>query len=587
MERNHNRSVRKLIRRKGFRTLLGLSGTYKGLYAIVLVLQLGVTASALLFAETNRRLFDRMPGPGGELYGLLACFVAFIAMGLLFGLLERVFNQIVNTNVVFRMRELVLIQLTRLSLSHHENKHSSDSKQLLFGDLEAFKQFVVFDVLKLCTLPISFISVGIYLMTVHPVLGLIAIVVGPLQLLSSVLVNRTLKGLIARQREHGGEVFFHMGETLSGMREIKMNQMEGAVASRFRRVCDDGIRLWVAIEKLHAYRELVRAIPEKAGYIVGIGVGAVMMANGQIGAGGLVAFITLLDKASAPFASIVQIINSLQRVAAGAEKLLDVMEMEPEDDGGGIGLPPGAPSITFERVGFAYEEGRTVLSGVSFHVPAGATVALVGPSGGGKSTVVKLLYRFYAPSSGTIKLNGVPLQHYAIPSLRANLASVSQDVYLFDGTIGDNIKIGAEHAGEADVRRAAELSQSLAFIKKQPQSFDTRVGERGIRLSQGQKQRIAIARAILRKASIVVLDEPTSALDVETESMFQSDLHEWAGDCTKIVIAHRLSTIRDADYVVFLEDGEVREAGTPQELLREGGRFADFWQKQEIKEFVS
>lgn len=588
MDDSNKRSVFRLIRRKGFKQFLALCGTYKSLYITVVLLQIGVIAAALLFAETNRRLFDAVPDlSNDQLVKLLIAFVVFIALGLFFSLSERVFNQIVNTNVVFQMRQMVLTQLTRLSLSYHENKHSSHSNNILNSELEVFKHFVVFDVLKMISLPISFISVGIYLMAVHPVLGIIALAVGPLQLISNVMVKEKFKSLIAKQQEMGRVWFFHMGETLAGMREIKMNQLEDATLLRTKHVFKDSIKLWISVEKMWAIREIIRAVPEKLGYIVGIGLGTLMMIKGEIGVGGLVAFITLLDKAAAPFTSIVEIINSLQRVSAGAEKLLDVMELEPEDKESGIALRPESPSIVFKLVNFQYEAGRSVLKDISFTIPAGSSVALVGPSGGGKSTIVKLLYRFYDLQSGMIQINGTPIQDYTIDSLRGNMASVSQDVYLFDGTIRDNIAIGSGKADASDeqIKRAATLSQAYEFISKLPDGFYTKVGERGIKLSQGQKQRIAIARAIIRDASILILDEPTSALDVETESLFQYDLGQWASHCTKIIIAHRLSTIRDVDYVLFLENGEIRESGTPKELLNSNGRFMDFWAKQEMKEF--
>jgi ABC-type multidrug transport system fused ATPase/permease subunit len=273
-------------------------------------------------------------------------------------------------------------------------------------------------------------------------------------------------------------------------------------------------------------------------------------------------------------------------VSAGAENLLNVMEMEPEMKTRGNILPPKPCSIRFENVSFSYQDDRPVLHNVSFEIPAGKSVALVGPSGSGKSTLIKLLYRFYEPDGGSIQLDESPIEDYTVSSLREQLAAVTQDVYLFDGTIRENIEIGSADAGNEDVLEAAKLSQST-FILELPEGLETRVGERGIKLSHGQRQRIGIARAILRRASIIILDEPTSALDVETEAMFQRDLPKWAGSSTKIIIAHRLSTIRDVDYVIFLENGRVQEIGSPKDLLKANGRFSDFWKNQLIHEFVS
>ena len=211
---------------------------------------------------------------------------------------------------------------------------------------------------------------------------------------------------------------------------------------------------------------------------------------------------------------------------------------------------------------------------------------MVGPSGAGKSTLIKLLYRFYEADSGTIRLAGRPLGEYSVDSIRRNMALVSQDIFLFDGTVCENIVLGRPDATGAEIERAARLAQADPFIRELEKGYDAEIGERGIKLSHGQKQRLSIARAILRNASLLVLDEPTSALDVETEASFQRDLGEWAAHCTKIIIAHRLTTIRDADYVLFLEGGRAVEFGTPAELLRSpDSRFASYWHRQDILTF--
>ncbi|WP_308639372.1 ABC transporter ATP-binding protein [Paenibacillus silvisoli] len=585
-EHNQKRSVISLIRRKGFTQFLQICKRYKWMYAAVLVLQLGGTGAALVLAELIRRLFDdgsRLTRP--ELVSLLLGIAGTVIAIMLCTLGARICNQIVNTNIVFRMRQIVLNQLTHLSLKYHESKHSAYTQNILYNELEVFKHFVVFDMLRLISLPFSFLAVGAYLFTVHPLLGAIAVSVGPLQLLSNLVMRGAYKNLVKQQQDNGGDVFFHMNETLSGIREVKMNQLERAAYRRFDQVCAEGIRLWVSVEKMEAVREFVRLVPEKLGYIIGVSVGAVLMVNGHIGPGAIVAFLTLLDKVSEPFISITAIISSLQRVSAGAENLLDVMEMEQEQQADGIALPSEPSAIRFENVSFAYQENRPVLQQITFEIPAGKSVALVGPSGSGKSTLVKLLYRFYEPDGGSIKLNGSPISAYSLASLRQQLAAVTQDVYLFDGTIRDNIEIGSADAELDEVRRAALVAQA-SFVEELPEGLETKVGERGIKLSHGQRQRIGIARAALRQASIIILDEPTSALDVETEAMFQRDLPKWAGNATKIIIAHRLSTIRDADYVVFLENGRIQEMGTPAELLAAKGRFSDFWTKQQIHEFV-
>jgi ATP-binding cassette subfamily B protein/subfamily B ATP-binding cassette protein MsbA len=206
---------------------------------------------------------------------------------------------------------------------------------------------------------------------------------------------------------------------------------------------------------------------------------------------------------------------------------------------------------------------------------------LVGPSGSGKSTIVKLLYRFYEPTAGQILIDGKPITEISIESLRDRLSLVSQEIYLFDATVAANIAAGRNEALRTDIERAADLAQA-GFIRELPNGFDSEIGERGIKLSHGQKQRLSIARAILRDASVLILDEPTSALDVETEAGFQRDLGQWAQHCTKLIIAHRLTTIRDCDLVLFLDKGQAQEFGSPNDLAGAGGRFADYLSTQTV-----
>jgi ABC-type multidrug transport system fused ATPase/permease subunit len=330
-------------------------------------------------------------------------------------------------------------------------------------------------------------------------------------------------------------------------------------------------------------RNTIRELPMKVGLISGIGLGIFLMIQGHITPGGLMAFITLIWKMSEPFNRIVGIITNFQNTMVKAKGLFEVMDEKEEDLHTGIMVREGAPQISFHDVTFNYNsEVYEVLRNVDFQIQSGSTVALVGPSGSGKSTLVRLLYRFYNPQAGDIAINGTSIKEYSISDLRKSMSIVSQDVFIFDGTIRENLTLVDPDITEAELMKALEYSQALEFVCKLPDGLDTRVGERGIKLSHGQKQRISIARAILKKSSIIILDEPTSALDIDTELSFQQSLNQWSEHCTKIIIAHRLSTIRDADYILFLEEGRIIEQGKPQELLVKGGRFKEYCVKSNI-----
>lgn len=574
-------SVLSLLKDSTFRSLLSVVSKYKWYYVFAVSSQLLLTGASLLFADTSRRLFNLAPDIARDsLIGILITFSGIAVFQLLFTFINNWLQSALNESVVYEMRRNILNHLQRLPLSFHEHNHSSNSVNVMHHELEIAKNFVVFDVQKLIALPISFLFVGIYLLSVHPVLGVIAIAIGPLQLLSNLVLKNKFKQAADLQRQVTRDVFFTIGETLHGIREVKSNQMEDRVERKMADIQTKGVAYNVLLTNISTIRSIVKDLPGHLGYVAGIGVGAALMASGEIGVGGLVAFITLLGKVAEPFTVLVETVNNLQRSLTGAKRLFEVMEMPEEDTRTGTTLAEGAPAVAYRNVAFRYADGLDTLRDVSFTIPAGGSLALVGPSGAGKSTIVKLLYRFYDLNEGTITLNGQPIEQYSIASIRSRMALVSQDIFLFDGTVNDNIEIGKPGASREEIIRAAKLAQAYEFIESLPNGLDSEIGERGIKLSHGQKQRLSIARAILRDASLLVLDEPTSALDVETEASFQRDLGEWASHCTKIIIAHRLSTIRDADYIIFIEQGEVAESGTAEELLSRGGRFRSYWDKQ-------
>lgn len=575
------RSVVELLKDRTFRRHLGIVRQHGWMYVVVILSQVGQTGVAILTAESLRRLFDALPRvPSGLLQGVLMALVALAALRLLCTYLEAWFGSLLNETVVYALRRDVLNQLQHLPLGYHEGRHSSEAMNVFWHDLETAKNFIVYDVQRLVALPISFLIAGTYLLGVHPLLGMVALCIGPLQLLSNLVLKNQFKEAIRLQRQVTRDVFRTIGETMHGIREVKANQMERQVDEQMREIQGRGVAHNVLLSKTNAVRAIAREVPRDAGQFIGLAIGVGLTAQGHLGAGSLVAFISLLDRVAAPFTTMVQVISNLQQATEGTRKLYETMELPPERKDEGVALSAEPPMIVFTNVDFAYDPERPILKDVSFRLPAGQSLALVGPSGSGKSTLVKLLYRFYAPDEGQIEIADRPLQEIRIDSLRDRLALVSQDIFLFDATVAQNIAAGRKDATREEIERAAELAQAAEFIQSLPNGYDSQVGERGIKLSHGQKQRLSIARAILRDASVLVLDEPTSALDVETEASFQRDLGQWAEHCTRIVIAHRLTTISDCDLVLFLADGQVLEFGPPAQLLKEGGRFSEYWRRQ-------
>lgn len=558
---------------------------YKWWYLLSTLLSVVLIILDLAFAQNSRELFDLAPNITNNKAGqIILIFIVITVLQYLSNFFNGWIDSYINESIVYKMRKDILGKVERLPITFFDNNHSSKVMSIFYDQLEATKNFIVYDLRNLLKLPLAFFLIGGYLFTVHPVLGVTAFLSSALQLVSNITFKKSLSKAIENQRQVTENVFFIMGETMQGIREVKINQLEDSVDAQMEECREKGIKYNLQMIKYYMLRNTIKELPMKVGFIIGIGVGIFLMINGDITSGGLMAFITLLWKMSEPFNGIVAIVTNLQNIMVKAKGLFAVMEEPEEDLHKGISLSEGAPQMEFNNVSFTYSnENNDVLRGVSFKIQSGSTVALVGPSGSGKSTLVRLLYRFYNPQSGEITINGNSLDKYSISNLRKSMSIVSQDVFIFDGTIRENLMLINKSITEEDLIHALEYSQALDFVSKLPQGLETKVGERGVKLSHGQKQRISIARAILKKSNIIILDEPTSALDIDTEISFQQSLGQWSTNCTKIIIAHRLSTIRDADYIIFLDEGQIFEQGKPKELMAQGGRFKEYCMKSNIQ----
>jgi len=555
---------------------------YKWCYAALTLIGLVLIVADLAFAQTTRILFDLAPNIAQYMaVRIVLAFIIIIVTQYIFGFAETYIFSYFNESVIYAMRREILGKIQRLQMEFYDNNHTSKITNTFFNQMEIVKDFVVQDIRNMIKLPLSFIIIGIYLFTVHPLLGLTAIAASILQPLSNFAFKKPFFKALDAIRHTDHVVFTTMGEATQGIREVKINQVEDFFDERMKKGQVDGVRHELRKVKYDTLRGFIKDIPTKIGYVTGIAIGISLMVSGQINPGDLVAFITLLHKVSEPFNGITQTYSNFQRSLRSANDLLKLVD-EPEENyhiGNEVKLP--IESIKFENVSFGYNIGVKVLENVSFEIKGGSTIALVGPSGGGKSTLIRLLYKFYEPQSGAISLNNAPLSSYNITSMRNAMSIVSQDIFIFDGTVRENLVLGRKGVTEDDINNALKFSESYDFVMKLPQGLDTHLGERGVKLSQGQKQRLSIARSIIKKANIIILDEPTSALDVETEYSFQQNIAVWAKGCTKLIIAHRLTTIRDADYILFLDNGKIVEQGSPYDLIKkDGGKFKEYWEKQ-------
>ncbi len=414
------------------------------------------------------------------------------------------------------------------------------------------------------------------------ILALCSFFIFPLAVVPIIKIGKRMRRVSASTQTEWGRLATLLEETFAGVRHVKAYGMEGHESKRARDASNGIFRLNV---KSHITRGLSAPIMETLGGIAVLVVilyGGWQVIAGARTAGDLMSFITALLLAYEPMKRLAAMNANLQEGLAAAQRIYGVLDTAPTvtDRPGAQTLELKEGGISFDHVGFSYEAGKAALNGLSLDIPAGKTVALVGPSGGGKSTVLNLIPRFFDVSSGSVRIDGIDIRDVTIASLRKAIALVSQDVSLFNDTIAANIAYGRPGASREEVIAAADGAAARIFIEALPQGFDTMVGEKGMTLSGGQRQRVAIARAMLKNAPILLLDEATSALDSESERLVQAGLERLMEGRTTLVIAHRLATIIGADLIYYLENGRVVESGSHGELMARNGAYARLYRIQ-------
>ncbi len=456
-----------------------------------------------------------------------------------------------------------------LDMAYFEDKSTGGLVAVLNDDINQLERFLDKGANELIQTATSFVAVGAVFAVLQPVIALLSLLPIPIILVGSFYFQRKAEPLYARVRDWAGRISGRLANNLSGIATIKGYTAESrelaalAADSEAYRAANSA-----AIRVSSAFIPLIR-MAILAGFLVTLIYGGRLVLDGALEIGAYSVLIFLTQRLLWPLTRLAETLDLYQRAMASTNRVLDLLDTPAPaiDSGQPLHRPQGA--LTFDRVGFAYRDRPDVLTDVSVDIPAGSTAAFIGTTGSGKSTLTKLLLRFYEPSAGRILLDGAPLSALKIADLRRAVAYVSQDVFLFDGSVADNIAYGAADRAVSrdEIERAAKLAEAHDFIAALPQGYDTLVGERGQKLSGGQRQRISLARAILKDAPILILDEATSAVDVETEAAIQRSLDKIVVGRTTIIIAHRLSTIRNADQIFTLEGGRIVDRKSKTEWL--------------------
>ena len=488
----------------------------------------------------------------------------------------------VAQRIVRKLRDTIFEKLQKLPIAFFDLRTHGEIMSRLSNDIENVNTTISQSTIQLMSGIIVIIGSFVMMLYLSPLLTLASVVTIPLVFLLTRTVARKTKVLFKTQQVELGKLNGHMEETISGILVVKSFNHEKKAIEEFNEVntklCDVGIKAQI----LSGYIMPLMNVINNIGFTVVAGVGGILAIKGSITIGIIASFLSYSRQFSRPLNDLANIFNTLQSAIAGAERVFEILDEkeEQEDTLGAVELVNPKGDVVFENVSFGYRIDVPILRNVSFHAEHGSNIALVGPTGAGKTTIVNLLARFYDVTDGKILIDGVDIRQYTRDSLRKCFGIVLQDTYLFAGTIRDNIRYGRLSATDKEVEEASVMANADIFIRRMPKGYETILSESGGNLSQGQKQLLAIARAILSNPSILILDEATSSVDTRTELNIQEAMLKLMSGRTSFIIAHRLSTIRDADTIMVIDNGEIVESGTHEELLSYQGVYYNMYSRQ-------
>ena len=554
---------------------------YRGLYAIAILSTLILTvinlAAPKVLSAMTGIVSEGVDDAGMKrVWDLTLILVVLYLARVAFRFLNNYLAHKAAWYLVGDLRTRTYDKLERMHIGYFHDKQTGDLMSRIVNDTRDFELLYAHMIPETITNFVTFLGVLIVLLTINPKLALITCAPIPLIFLSGIIFSKKVRPFFKASQAKMGELSGKLQDNLSGLQEIQSFGREEYETGQVNEKNFEHIRAMLKALKISAIFHPTVEFISSIGTILVVAFGGYLAWKEGLKVEDVVAFLLYLGLFYAPITGLANLLENMQQSMAGAERVMTVLDAPCEitDREDAVELKDVKGSIEFDHVSFSYETGGVILDDISFKCEPGKMLALVGPTGVGKTTMTKLISRFYEPTSGKILVDGHDINDVTIESLRQNISPVLQDTFLFNGTIAENIGYAVPEAGIDEIMEAAKAANIHKDIMNMPDGYQTLVGERGLRLSGGQKQRVAISRAILRRSPIIVLDEATASVDVETEKQIQEAINNISGKKTIIAIAHRLSTIRNADKILVIENGHIIESGTHDELTTLGGTYA-------------
>ena len=567
---------------KGLGRFFAYYKPHKKLFVFDLICSFLISVCNMFYPMIARNIMNEYV-PSQNLQLMITWSVALALIYALKGILTYIvgyWGHMLGVRIQGDMRSALFQHIETLPFSFFDENKTGGVMSRIIGDLQEVSELAHHGPEQLFTSVISILGALVILCVLNGWLSLIVLLYIPFMVFFAVKARKSMNEAFMEGRKRNAEINAEIESSISGVRVTKAYNAEEAEIQKFNGVNERFKKARAKSYKAMGTFQGGMSVFNDFLYLLALVAGGFMFFYGKISAPDFTAFILYISMLIAPLRTLIALFEQVQDGMTGFKRFCEIMDEQPE-------YQPEHPvdadmegDICFDNVTFGYKEGKEVLKGVSFTVKSGKTVALVGSSGGGKTTVCHLIPRFYLRDGGKITVGGVDINDVSTKSLRKKIALVAQDVFLFGGSIRDNIMYGAPEKTEEEMLEAAKRANIHEFVMSLENGYDTEVGERGVKLSGGQKQRIAIARAFLKNPPILILDEATSALDNMTEMQVQAALSELSKGRTTLVVAHRLSTVKTADEILVLTDGEVSERGSHEELVGKGGLYAELYRYQ-------